>query len=193
MTARELMTRALAWCIDPENAKTIDYRGGTGFTATDIYHRMRADLWEQEFGGAYGSSGLSGGSMGYRIPGGTLDDVRTWLFSVVRSGVLEMFHPSGKRTSTGLRFRVAGTANEVDAKREAQRAKKAERGTVVHAPADRTVPQYQTQPLCRPVQKGPAKATYYRSNRRRFVYGSGESVNCVHCLRKLPKLEADHA
>lgn len=189
MTAATLMTRALQWCLDPANATTINWRGGSYFTATDLYNRMRADLREQEYGSAYGTAGLSAGyGMGYKVPGGTLDDVRTFLLRKVAAGELTTEHPSGKRTTTLLRYRAAGAEKTTaEQERDDRRQAKQARGTVIHAPADATVPGYQTHPICQKPKTGAAKSTYYRSCRKKpTVYArNGAQPNCTHCLRKL--------
>lgn len=157
------------------------------FSASDIVKRVRSAAAEIAEDKEYGSLGLDGGWYStVRIRTGgrdLLSEVRRVLFSMSE---LRADNPSGKRVSSGVRFRPADAdLTEVEKRTKEERTKKRDRGTIYHL-ATKTGEWSWGPARCMENRK-PSRS--YRSYRN-HVYKTDDpsKVTCKLCLAKLRPL-----
>ncbi len=173
----EMFNEAWDWCW----ANLPNRYNCSWVTATDLHRRVRARAVEMIQGLEFGAMGQDAWGIPLRLTGFDLEDCRRWLLDRVASGKLRADSPSGKRTTTGLRFRPAGldlTPAEVETKHKKLRA--AERGTIWHLATD----SYGKPACARP----PKANSLYFGHRRKPLFCTKDTIRitCRKCCKLIP-------
>lgn len=184
------VNKAVKVILDRIDTQNRAWRGENYFSASDVVQRIRcacAERVDEVPVGSYNHDFCKSGALTILTGAGgrssLLQEVR---YALGRVRGLEVYSPTGRHTSTGLRFRKIGAGlTEAECKTQETRQAKKDRGPIRHYARTGVNVWDLGTPLCKPVQK----RVSYRYSGRRIVHETDEvtKVTCKRCLSLLAK------